>query len=144
MSRRSYTSIPSDFPVCIHQDCPMATACLHQIAYSTLQESEHFLCLINPRKCQRNEQCKFFRDAKPVPYAYGFTGFQQKMLPQQYKTFMNTLIMEFGRNTYFAYRRGETPLPPKLQQTVVTALHKAGITEDLPFDRYEEQVNYYD
>ena len=57
---------------------------------------------------------------------------------------MNSLIMEFGRNEYFAYRRGETPLSPKYQETVIAALRKVGITEDFPFDRYEEHINYCD
>ena len=77
-------------------------------------------------------------------YAYGFTGFQKKMLPQQYRTFMGTLIGVFGRSNYFERRNGNLSLSLKDQEVVLTALHEAGIKEDLPFDRYEEQINYCD
>ena len=35
-------------------------------------------------------------------------------------------------------------LTPKDQALVLTALHQAGVAENLPFDRYKEQVNYSD
>lgn len=144
MARRTYSTLPADYTVCLHDDCPMAANCLHQLAFPTLQESEAYLQLINPRKCAKNDTCKFYRNAKPVTYAYGFTGFQKKMFPEQYKTFMRTLIGKYGRNQYFALRRGELALSPKDQQTVLTALHKAGVEEDFTFDRYEEKINYCD
>lgn len=144
MPRRNYTTLPADYTVCLHADCPMAATCLHQIAFSALQESEACLNLINPKNCTKDSNCKFYRDSKPVRYAYGFTGFQKKMFPEQYRTFMNLLIREFGRNEYFARRRGELSLSPKEQATVISALREAGIAEPLPFDRYEEQINYYD
>ena len=144
MSKKSYSTLPADYTVCLHRDCPMAAGCLHQMAFALLQQSETYLNLINPRKCQKNSKCKYYRDAKPVTYARGFTGFQKRMFPQQYQLFMRTLIGQYGRNTYFAYRRGELPLSPKDQQTVLAALREAGIAENLPFDRYEEQINYCD
>jgi len=144
MPRKTYTTLPADYPACLHQDCPMAAECLHQVAFQTLQESQTYLSLINPRKATKSEECKFYRDAKPVMFARGFTGFQKKMFTEQYQIFMRTLIGEFGRNEYFAYRRGELILSPKIQEIVLAALHKAGIAEDYPFDHYEEMINYCD
>lgn len=144
MARKNYTTLPADYAVCMHEDCPMAASCLHRLAFATLQESETYLQLINPKKCTKTAECKFYRSSEPVRYACGFTGFQKKMFPQQYQIFMRTLIRVFGRNPYFAYRRGELNLSPKEQETVLAALRKAGVTEDLPFDRYKEQINYCD
>ena len=49
MPKKEYTSLPTDYPVCEHSCCPMATTCLHQIAYSILMEQhEEYLRLINP------------------------------------------------------------------------------------------------
>ena len=144
MPRRNYSTMPADYTVCLHEDCPMAATCLHQIAFPRLQQTETFLHLINPSMCTKSEGCKFYRDSKPVMYARGFTGLQKKMFPQQYQSFMKILIGEFGRNIYFAYRRGELPLSPKHQETIQAALKSVGIMENLPFDRYEEQINYCD
>ncbi len=66
------------------------------------------------------------------------------MFPGQYQTFMTTLIGKFGRNAYFERRRSETALSPKEQEIVLAALRKAGITEEMKFDAYEENVNWYD
>lgn len=57
---------------------------------------------------------------------------------------MSLLVREFSRNPYFERRRGETALSPKEQHIVLQALRKAGVTEDLKFDAYEENVNWYD
>ncbi len=144
MARKKYTTLPADYAVCLHEDCPMAANCLRQTAFETLQEGETYLRLVNPRKCTKTGECKFYRDANPVRYAYGFTGLQKKMFPEQYQIFMQTLIGEFGRSDYFERRSGRLSLSPKEQETVLAALHKAGIAEDLPFDRYEEHINYCD
>jgi len=144
MARRTYSTLPADYTVCLHDDCPMAANCLHQLAFPTLQESETCLNLLNPKMCLKSDKCRFYRDSKPVSYAFGFTGFQKRMFPAQYRSFMNSLIKEFGRNEYFAYRRGSLSLSPKEQATVLAALREAGITEAIPFDRYEEQINYCD
>ena len=144
MPKKSYTTLPADYTVCLHHDCPMAATCLHQIAYTTLQETGTYLQLINPRQCTKNDKCRFYRSSTPVRYAYGFTGFQKRMFPQQYRTFMTSLIGVFGRSNYFERRSGKLPLSPEEQETVLAALHESGVTEDFPFDRYEEQINYCD
>jgi hypothetical protein len=122
----------------------MAATCLHQIAYPLLLKSETYLRLINPKKCSKDRKCPFYRDSKPVTYAFGFTNFQKKMFPGQYQTFMCTLIGKFGRNAYFERRRGDSPLSPKEQEIVLAALQKAGIKEKIPFDKYEDIINWYD
>jgi len=144
MPKRTYTSLPTDYPVCRHADCPLAATCLHQLAYPTLLGSQTILRLINPNQCSKDDKCKFYRDSNPVMYARGFTNFQKKMFPGQYQTFMITLIGKFGRNAYFERRRGETALSPKEQEIVLAALRKAGITDEMKFDAYEENVNRYD
>ncbi len=144
MPRKKYSTLPADYAVCLHGDCPVAASCLHQLAFAELLESESFLRLINPERCTKTAKCKFYRTSEPVRYAYGFTGFQKKMFPQQYEIFMRTLIGVFGRSDYYERRSGRLSLSPKEQETVLAALRKAGITEDLPFDRYEVQINYCD
>ncbi|MBR4644536.1 MAG: hypothetical protein IKO73_05195 [Bacteroidaceae bacterium] len=144
MPKKTYRELPTDYRVCLHTNCPMAATCLHQIAYSQLLKKETILRLINPEMCSKDKECTFYRDSKPVTYAFGFTNFQKKMFPAQYETFMYTLIGKFGRNAYFERRRGESPLSPKEQEIILEALGKAGVTEKMPFDKYEEIINWYD
>jgi len=139
-----YTSEPSDYAVCIHEDCPMADTCLHRQVYAKLLESRNYLRMVNPQRCSKNAQCEFYRDSKPVRFARGFINFQKNMFPGQYQTFMMTLIGKFGRNGYFDRRRGTKPLSPKEQEVVMEALRNAGVTNELKFDAYEELINWYD
>ena len=144
MPKKFYTTLPDDYPVCQHSDCPMAATCLHRIAYTALIEEKDYLRLINPNRCGKDETCRFYRSSKPVTYARGFTNFQKRMFPDQYRHFMSILVARFGRNPYFERRRGETALSPKEQRIVLNALKKAGITEEMKFDGYEEALNWYD
>ena len=142
MSKKEYTSLPKDYPVCKHSSCPMAATCLHQTPYSTLMEHAEHLRLINPTRCSKDEACTYYRDKKPVIFARGFTNFQKRMYPQQYDQFMTTLILHFGRNQYFKRRRGEILLPPEEQEVIRLMLEKVGADSKMDFDKYEEHINW--
>ena len=144
MLKRTYSDIPPSYAVCEHADCPKAATCLHQIAYGKLIATEDYLRLLNPQRTPASEDCPHYRDSQPVVYARGFTGMQKRMFPDQYQRFMIFLMGCFSRNGYFERRRGDTPLSPKEQQLVLQALRQAGVTEELPFDKYEENTNWYD
>ena len=144
MPKKQYKDIPTDYPICQHTDCPRAAICLHQLAYQPLMERNEILQLINPGQCTKDDKCLHFRDSTPVTYARGFTGMQQRMFPDQYQTFMSILKRRFSHNPYYERRRGETALSPNEQKIVLNALRQAGVTEDIKFDSYEENVNWYD
>jgi hypothetical protein len=144
MPKKEYQSLPDYYPVCLHAGCPLATTCLHQLAYQELVRTAEYLRLINPLRCTKDDTCPYFRNNKPVVYARGFTNFQTKMFPEQYNTFMTLLIRQFGRNSYFERRRGAYGLPPREQEIVLSALRQAGVTEAVKFDGYEEKINWYD
>ena len=57
MPKKFYTSIPMNYAVCLHHDCPKAATCLHQIAYQTLVEQKNYLNLINPNRCGKDDSC---------------------------------------------------------------------------------------
>ncbi|MGM9760114.1 MAG: DUF6078 family protein [Parabacteroides sp.] len=144
MPKKFYTSLPTDYPVCQLSDCPMAETCLHQISYPTLLEKNNILHLVNPNKCSKDAQCKFYRSNKPITYARGFAHFQKRMFPEQYDRFSMMLISQFGRNPYYERRRGDTALTPEEQRIVLDALKEVGVTEEMQFESYEENTNWYD
>ena len=139
-----YSDVPYDFEACIFADCPLATNCLRQLAFGLLAENQKSVRIVSPKLCSKDDGCAYFRDSQPVVYARGFVNLQQAMLPKQYKTFMRVLEGKFGRNNYFALRRGEKPLSPKDQAVVREVLRKVGGNDELEFDGYEEAVNWND
>ena len=143
MPKKDNTSLPTNYPVCEHNSCPMAATCLHHIAYSILMEQNaELLRLINPTRCSKDEACAYYRDKKPVIFARGFTNFQKRMYPQQYDQFMTTLILHFGRNQYFKRRRGDILLLPEEQEVIRLMLKKVGADSKMDFDKYEEHINW--
>ena len=143
MSKKEYTSLPINYPVSEHSNCPMAATCLHQVAYSMkMEQNAENLRLINPPRCSKDEACTYYRDKKPVIFARGFTNFQKRMYPQQYDKFMTTLILHFGRNQYFKRRRGDILLPPEEQEVIRLMLEKVGADSKMDFDKYEEHINW--
>ncbi|WP_298642541.1 DUF6078 family protein [uncultured Prevotella sp.] len=144
MPKKEYTTLPKEYPVCMHSSCPMATTCLHQKVYFTMMEQNEFLHLINPNRCSKDESCSYYRNCSPVSYARGFTKFQKQMFPDQYRRFMTICINHWSRNPYFERRRGARPLPPDEQDFILNALKQVGVTEEMEFDSYEENTNWYD
>ena len=144
MSKKDYTSMPAQFSVCIHADCPMAATCLRQISYEEIVKTYEYIDIVNPVMCLKDKNCKYYRSSKPELYARGFTKFQKKMYPGQYDTFKNLLINHFSRNCFYERRRGDYALSPKEQQIILKALHQSGVTEEFEFDSYEERINWYD
>ena len=143
MSKKENTSLPTNYPVCEHSSCPMATTCLHHIAYSMMMEqNKEYLRLINPTRCSKDEACTYYRDKKPVIFARGFTNFKKRMYPQQYDKFMTTLILHIGRNQYFKRRRGAVLLPHEEQEVIKFVLQKVGADSSMDFDKYEEHINW--
>ena len=130
MPRKEYTSLPTNYPVCEHSDCPMAASCL--------------LRLINPTRCTQDASCAYYRSNRPMVYARGFTNFQRRMFPDQYARFMAICINHWSRNPYFERRRGARLIPPSEQQFILKALKAVGMTEEMKFDAYEEAINWYD
>ena len=144
MPKKTYTSVPTDYPVCLYDDCPKAATCLCHFAYTQVTEKDNYLRLANPLLCTKDDGCRYYRDSKPVTYVRGFTNFQKKMFPGQYEQFMHILIGKFGRNAYYERRRGDTAISPKEQQAILAALRKVGVEEEMQFDAYEEHINWYD
>lgn len=144
MTKKIYKDVPPSYPVCLHESCQRAERCLHRTVYDVLAEGDEMLRVISPSRCRPDGACPYFRDATPVRFARGFTKMQQRMHPGQYAQFMSLLVGRFGRNPYFERRRGDTPMPPAEQKMVKDALKRAGVSEDLAFDAYEDNVNWYD
>ena len=136
--------MPDGYAVCLHSHCKLAASCLHQQAYNLMIQGETYLNLINPTQCSQKEDCLFYRNNEPVRYARGFTGMQKKMLPDQYRKFMQILVRAFGTNPYYERRRGETALSPREQEMVREALYEVGLPADWEFDAYDENINWQD
>lgn len=139
---RISNTIPANYPLCLHADCPMADTCLHQLAFRRQNELGTYVRLINPIHCTKQQGCTHYAPSRPVLFAKGFKGFRKRMYPDQYDTFMTLLICHFGRNQYFKRRRGDVLLTPDEQDIVRAALERAGVRQVMDFDQYVEALQW--
>ncbi|MDY4038726.1 MAG: DUF6078 family protein [Prevotella sp.] len=121
---------------------PLRGHCLRAWAWNHRDSSVRRYVVLNPDLARPDGRCPFYCDDRPQHYALGFTNFQGRMYPGQYRQFMSACIARFGRNPYFMRRRGETPMPPSEQAFIRRVLKHVGAPEDLDFYGLEERVNW--
>lgn len=144
MPKKDNRTMPVGYAVCVHADCEQAEHCLRRKAYETMSQTAERMTVVNPERCTKSANCPYFRDSTPVQYARGFKGMRAKMTSNQYNVFRRTLTAAFSQNPYYERMRGDYGLSPREQNVVQSALHKAGIKEELNFDAYETQYDWED
>lgn len=132
--------VPENYALCLRDDCPCGSTCLRRLACGSLMKHCIYLRVINPDRCAPGATCPYYRDSAPVLYARGFRGMQSRMFPAQYRMFRENLSDRFNQNKFYQWRRGEYLLSPDEQKLVLQVLHQTGVTEDIPFDHYEEGI----
>lgn len=140
MSKTLSKEVPENYALCLREDCPCASTCLRRLACKPMMERFTYLRVLNPDRCVPGSSCPYYRDSTPVVYARGFKGMQSRMLPAQYQKFRELLSGQSNLNKFYLWRRGEFALSPEEQNQVLWALRQAGVTDELPFDRYEESI----
>lgn len=138
MSKTLSKEVPENYALCLREDCLCASTCLRRLACKPMMERSTYLRVLNPDRCLPGASCPYYRNSAPVVYARGFKGMQERMLPAQYQKFRALLLNHFSQNTFYERRRGDFALTPEEQEQVLQTLRQVGVTEELPFDRYEE------
>ena len=71
--------IPSEYSMCMRDDCAVCQHCLHKMAYEKRDITQDCFSVINPLRTEPSDKCKFFRSDALATYAQGFTRMQQEM-----------------------------------------------------------------
>lgn len=137
------TAIPHNYEACLTNNCPQREHCLRAWVWDNRKSSVQRYVVLNPDLTTSDGHCPFYCNDQPQRYALGFTNFQRRLYPDQYKQFMSACIARFGRNPYFMRRRGDTPMSPSEQAFIRSVLKQIGAPEDIDFDGFEEQINWY-
>lgn len=137
------TAIPHNYEACLTNNCPQREHCLRAWVWDNRKSSVQRYVVLNPDLTTSDGHCPFYCDDQPQRYALGFTNFQRRLYPDQYKQFMSACIARFGRNPYFTRRRGDTPMSPSEQAFIRSVLKQIGAPEDIDFDGFEERINWY-
>lgn len=127
--------------ICIQQ-CSKAETCLRQLAERLSPEELISCSAINPKHLAKfKNECPYFCSNKQVRYARGFLGILENLTSKQTHFFINRVISNSSRRTYYRVRNGERALSPAEQQNIINILKECGVTFSIEFDSYFE--DYY-
>ena len=138
----AFSDVPNNFLWCINRQCSKAETCLRQLAERLSPEELISCSAINPKHLAKfKNECPYFCSNKQVRYAKGFLGILENLTAKQTHFFINRVISNSSRRTYYRVRNGERALSPAEQQNIINILKECGVTFSIEFDSYFE--DYY-
>ena len=138
----AFSDVPNNFLWCINRQCSKAETCLRQLAERLSPEELISCSAINPKHLAKfKNECPYFCSNKQVRYARGFLGILENLTSKQTHCFINRVISNSSRRTYYRVRNGERALSPAEQQNIINILKECGVTFSIEFDSYFE--DYY-
>ena len=138
----AFSDVPNNFLWCINRQCSKAETCLRQLAERLSPEELISCSAINPKHLAKfKNECPYFCSNKQVRYARGFLGILENLTAKQTHFFINRVISNSSRRTYYRVRNGERALSPAEQQNIINILKECGVTFSIEFDSYFE--DYY-
>lgn len=124
------SDIPTSYLLCMKQDCPKATTCLRRIAEQQIGDEVKLWHVISPKYQEKQtDRCAYFRPADKLTYALGFIGMLDRMPYKLMQEAICKLMRRFGRRTYYRVRKGERPLSPDEQKSMLNILKQCGIND---------------
>ena len=137
------SDIPTSYLLCMKQDCPKATTCLRRIAEQQIGDEVKLWHVISPKYQEKQtDRCAYFRPADKLTYALGFIGMLDRMPYKLMQEAICKLMRRFGRRTYYRVRKGERPLSPDEQKSMLNILKQCGINDPGKFDAYFEAYDW--
>jgi hypothetical protein len=138
-----YDEIPSGWPVCFLNGCPLQGECLRHKAGLTLPPTALQTLAVTPA-ARKEDGCPMFFPIQTVRVALGFTRIF-KEVKQRHAPEMRARLARYlgGNGTYYRYRRGERPLMPGQQQWIKDLFSSYGYTEEVAFDAYRDVFRFY-
>ena len=131
--------VPTNYTLCIKDDCPKAAMCLRHKATLMMQAEVQTWSILSPAYLTKIEgECPHYRSAEKVQYARGFVRMMSELTVKQAHAVKEGIIATFGMAMYYRMRKGTRLITPTEQETIYNLLEQQGITERPAFDAYTE------
>ena len=132
--------VPAYFACCFQQGCAKEATCLHKLACQYVQKEKQQIICINPLHVEgkEGEDCPCYKEAVRVLMARGFLRAIGTVPSAKVDDVAQQLSEKFNRAYYYRMRKGTMPLTPMQQEIVAKVLIKAGASQPVEFDAYEE------
>lgn len=127
---------------CMKTDCVHAKSCMRLQSFLSGEASESLITVVNPSLVGDGSLCPHRVEQAWVTYARGFVAVFDRIPQKVGRDIALSLSLIFGRNPYYKLRRGERPISPADQDTIVKVFRKHGIDDPSIFDSFEEREEW--
>ena len=135
--------VPTDYPLCLNRQCPLASTCLRQLVEQNCSDSAEYWYIISPKRIAALQgQCPYYRPSAKVTYAKGMVNMLENMPHKQMRAVVAGLKRLFSERTYYRIRKGERLVFPAEQEKIYTLLQACGINSRPEFDDYTEDYEW--
>lgn len=137
------SKVPTDYPICINRQCPLAATCLRQLVEQNCNDSSEYWYIISPKRLAALQgSCPYYRSSTKVKYAKGLANMLENMPHKQMRAVVAGLKQLFSERTYYRIRKGERLLFPAEQQSIYKLLQACGVKARPEFDGYTEDYEW--
>ena len=139
-----FEKVPSWYPICFNDDCPLKDECMRHLAAQHLPETTETACCVM-KNAQADGKCRWFDKITVVVKAAGFSHLFDRVMKKDYTTMRKTLTQYLhGTRIYYECMRGERALSPKEQQWIINYVKSMGYDWEVTFDRYFVDYEFHD
>lgn len=143
MAKIDFEEIPTWWPVCTNEACPMAADCLRQKACREVPESVTRWACVLP-SVLKDGQCRYYQKAEVVRMARGLNTIYKNVHSREARHGIRIdLTGHYGsKGAYYRYKDGERWLNPEEQQLVVDIVRRYGCQGEVDFDEYRDGYDF--
>lgn len=143
MAAIDFTEIPTWWPICTNQDCPMAKECLRCKACMEAPVSVTRWASVLPNVL-KDGRCSYFQKAEVVRMARGLNSIYKNVHSREARHGIRIdLTAHYGsKGAYYRYKDGERWLNPKEQQYIIDIIRSYGCQGEVSFDEYREAYDF--
>jgi len=131
------------FITCRKSDCGMREHCLRWLGRNYVSRTLKVVTTVNLNNPEiGGDRCPMLRKNEPVRFAFGFTKLLEEMPRKKGKALMDKMIDMSNRTYAYEYRNGTRPIPPSMQQKIITSCRQLEWQQPVEFDRYAEDIEW--
>lgn len=124
---------------CFIDGCPRHDRCLRWLVGRYASTTDVSVVSVNPMHSDvKGGQCPMFREQVLASHARGMMGFFEGMTSRQEHNIRQRLIARFTRKGFYALRKGDELITPRMQQDIARVCQDEGWTGTPQFDGWEE------
>lgn len=129
--------VPTGFVHCFNGNCKNASHCLRHQIIRFIPDTLWAVSVMNPARTDPAGKCAAFMADTPVQYAVGMDHLLDRIPYLEAKRIKQRLLMAYGRNKFYQFKRKERAFSPEDQQYIRQIFRLYGVKDEPVFDAWQ-------